>query len=239
MNFIKKFITATTDEGMDESINKKVVQQSIESDQWLSWQKKLSEDYNIHRNLSNKKPVAKVRPLRTWLMASAAALLLLVSGIFLIKTLDETSPVKLADNYINTEKFAHPLELRSKGPEQDLSQMRTEAALAYIKNDYPAAISIGEQIIRQAAESSTDDHFFLGLSYVYNNQPSSAINQLLLAQQKGLLSGRFVQETDWFLALAYIKNEQHGMAAEILDKIIQNQQWMAEKALKLKEAMQQ
>lgn len=238
MKFIKKFIEPSAAEETDENLHKKVISQAIESEQWLTWQKKLSDNYGIERGGSKKQQEPKIRPLRKWLLATAAAVLLLVSSILALKNFTSASPAKLADSYISTEKFPHPLELRSKGLEEDLGELRNQAALAYIKSDYSTAISLGEQIIQQAAETTTDDHFFLGLSYLYSHQLPLAIDQLTRAREKGRLTGRFLPETEWFLALAYIKDQRIDPGIELLDQIIQNKQWMIGKAIKLKKAIQ-
>lgn len=239
MDFLKKFKAGLSTDKDADDLTRKVIRQSVESEQWLRWQEKLSKQYNINRNENPKTLLPKAQPINRWFLGIAAGVAILIISIVALKTSPPANVNQLASEYLAANQFPHPLEHRSKGSEEALSQLRNQAASAYIKRDYPSAIALGEKIVQQSPQVTTDDYFFLGLSYLYDNTDNRAVEYLRKAQLASQNSNRFKQEIDWYLALALIKDHQYEAAQSALDHIIENNQWRTKEAKALRKAIDQ
>lgn len=87
---------------------------------------------------------------------------------------------------------------------------------AYKTGRYDAVI---DQLTIPAQDRQTEPyrHYFLGLTYLAKQQPAAAIAPL--QEAVGTATGALRQKADWFLALAYLKNEQPELASPILNRI--------------------
>jgi Flp pilus assembly protein TadD len=117
-----------------------------------------------------------------------------------------------------------PNYLTRKGEAESTETLRLEMAEAYNAKKYEQAINLGNQLV-QTSNQQIDDLFFLGLSHLYQGELSSAISFLELARQSGEKDGRFQEEIDWYLAIAYLKNEDWAFAKSLLVKIAEKEQW--------------
>ena len=78
-----------------------------------------------------------------------------------------------------------------------------------------------------------EDFLFAGLSYLYEGQSAQAVEKLALAQTKIAQGEKFWEETNWFLSLAYLKNNDLIKARQQLTQIIQTDSFYSDKAQKI------
>lgn len=194
------------------------------------WQGMLGQQQNLHRD----KPDQPARPLRKriflW-VASAAAVAAILFIMLFGPGITTTNYEQLADAYL-TEEFYENRE-DSRG-DQDVEQINLRAIFAYNNKDFSTAIDHYETIVGNG-QANDEHHFFLGLSYLYEERPDAAIRNLLRVPELNA-SSKFLQEHRWFLALAYLKNKQvdEGKAALLS---IQPGEWKYQEAQRLLEAI--
>lgn len=156
-----------------------------------------------------------VRSLSTWRYWAVAASAVLVLGIGFYayqQTVGQRTDVAYADTM--TE------ELTKGFPSDNLPpQVRTQfldALTNYKAGKYDQVI---ERLKTLPADKRTVyyKNYFLGLSYLANQQPTEAIP--LLNGALATPSAPLRQKAEWCLALAYVKNDQNEKALPILTRI--------------------
>ncbi|MBD2699301.1 hypothetical protein IC229_01545 [Spirosoma sp. BT702] len=160
-----------------------------------------------------------VRPLTTWRYWAVAASVLLLLG-FGYYTYQQTSARQAELAY--TETFAPDSgdQLMKDFPSGSVSA-DTRSRFLDALNSYKAGKY--DDVIAQLATLPADKqttyykNYFLGLSYLANNQPSGAIPLLISAQATP--SVKLQQKAEWFLALAYVKNKQKEKALPTLQRV--------------------
>lgn len=178
------------------------------------WAKELSEKYGVSPHKAQEKKV-KVITLAQKLLALAASFLLLFTLYQLSDTGVQQNYQELVATHL-AEKYTH-INVR-KGLSQD--DLRTLATEAYVSDNYPTAIDYYKQVIQLSAGPKIEDHFFLGLSYLYNNQLELAINTLQPTLEMDITSNFQSKEIiNWFLGLAYLKTNNIEAAKIELAKI--------------------
>lgn len=156
-----------------------------------------------------------VRSLSTWRYWTVAASTVLVLGIGYFtyqQTVGNRADIAYADTMTD--------ELTKGFPSDNLSpEVRTQfldALTNYKAGKYDQVI---ERLRTLPADKQTVyyKNYFLGLSYLANQQPTEAIP--LLNGALSTPSAPLRQKVEWCLALAYVKNEQNGKALPILTRI--------------------
>jgi hypothetical protein len=99
---------------------------------------------------------------------------------------------------------------------QNINTPITDAFQAYEKEDYKLSAKLFEDI--------PEDYALLygGISNLEINQNQKAIIQL---NKLSLQKGKYQEISEWYLALAYLKNNETKNAKEVLNSIGQNQQF--------------
>ena len=138
----------------------------------------------------------------------------------------------MADNFLQEDFFQN--QDISKG-ELNIAQLKLDAASAYNRKDFTTSIDRYEELL-SSGQAESQHIFFLGLSYLYGKNYPKAIEMLtLFLENKDTLN--FKQEAQWFLALAYLKNEEPDKARTFL-KMVKEGHWNTEKATQLLEALE-
>ena len=195
------------------------------------WRQKLEEQYGSTAE-KGPNPPKKNLPFYSVVLSLAASIALIFGLLFLFPN-SSSDYNSLAESYIQTAPFANNLDARGNNQSEEF---RTIATSAYKKGDYQAAISAYEQAIKQG-EKTVEDHFFLGLSYLYNNQFDQA--SLFLSESLKLSKSNgefFEEEIRWFLALAQIKSGAKEDAIRTL-KNIKEGHWQYSKSQELLNAL--
>ncbi|HFC00787.1 MAG TPA: hypothetical protein ENJ53_08290 [Phaeodactylibacter sp.] len=96
---------------------------------------------------------------------------------------------------------------------------------AYQDGNFSIAVAAIEKSIENTPENLDEKHFYLGLSYLYEDVPDyqKAVNHLL--ESKKLNAQRFAPQADWFLSLAYLKQGKTAQAKALLQHIVDRNGW--------------
>ena len=154
----------------------------------------------------------KVIPLfqRRGFQLAAAAVMVLVVAAFLLMNRGK-SPSQLADEAYTT----YPNLTTLRGDEAGLDSIMNRGMAAYSTGNYAVAI----EELRLAASQQTDDPetvFYLGLAQLGDKQPGAAIQHLSSVRT----DPDYGQTADWYLALAYLFEDNAQEAQEVLKEIV-------------------
>ncbi len=202
----------------------------------------LNADHNVRQKQEWKAMLAEQRAAapqalprsgrRIWLNVArlAAAVAVLIAAFFLFYPA-QPSPQQLAANYLKTPHLAPEVTRNQNVDPASWNDIRT----AYLDEDYRELIRLLRDDI-QAGNGTPQHTFYLGLGYLY--QPEPDYEQAITALRSLIdRSASFQEEAQWFLALAYLRNDQPEQAESLLRTIVDRQQWRSEEAAKLLGAM--
>lgn len=160
-----------------------------------------------------------VRFLATWRYWAAAASVIMVLGVGYY-AYQQTAGRQADIAYAETSLSDTDEEWIRSFPSGTVpTQIRTQLLDAF--RTYKAGKY--DEVIQQLKTLSADKktvyykNYLLGLSHLANKQPTDAIP--LLRQAQGSPSPKLRQKAEWFLALAYVKNDQKERALPILKRI--------------------
>ena len=190
------------------------------------WAQKLATEHQIQRDA----PKVKFLQLHFRKLAIAAAILLLVALIPFLQNYLQPPSQQLANSYLEN-RLSLPDIKRGTTPETTFD-LRKKARDAYINKDYPTASNAYEAILNSDLAKG-EDYLFAGLSNLYNDQFGQAVKKLELAQTNIAAGQTFWEETNWFLSLAYLKNEEFVKAKQLLNKIIETDGFYSDQAQKI------
>ena len=195
----------------DEMENMQLVKEAVKS---LGVKNRVA---SLHKEMMNE--LGKATPVRTisklqrfirYSVAVAASVLLIFLG------LEGYNFYKLSPNRLFAENFTdYELSTTRSGTDKPESNIEK----AYREKKY-------NEIIRLNAISvlSAKDIFLTGLAYLKINDPSKAITnfQVVLADLGNENSSTLKDESEYYLALAYLKNTDFDQAIELMNKIHSN-----------------
>ena len=107
---------------------------------------------------------------------------------------------------------------------------------AYQSGDYQQSSALLDKLIQEPQDNSTLLLYYAGLSHLYQQppQPEPAIKYLSQVND-----GAYAQQAHWYLALAYLLNEQTDDAESLLENIVATQTFHHEEAAELLEHISQ
>lgn len=166
-----------------------------------------------------EKKTAKIRPInyKKYLSIAAAIALLIVAFLYFspsVQTnsvLATNSPSELFESYHET--YSMVLNQRSGTEEED---QISKAVQAYEEQDYKKAASIF-QTLKDKETSAGIFHFYAALSELSAGNASAAIP--LFEKINEDMPALYVEQSRWYLALAYLKNENIAAAKVTLQGI--------------------
>lgn len=205
-----------------EKISGQLIKAGLDQAQKEDWADKLQTTHGVARPNGKKK--ARLLPL---LMKIAAGLMLLLA-VYLLFPRPSSAPSLQAqvNQQLTTAIFPHSAIRKGAN---ELDDLRYKFSQAYVGEDFALAKTLGEQI-RQGGNNTTDDLFFLGLSYLYSEQAEQAIPLLIDISQPLNKGGRFQREAQWFLALAYLKLSKNELAIPLLQDLEKTNSWKSREA---------
>lgn len=160
------------------------------------------------------------RQLRPLMRLAAAVLFLLAAGIWYMNDSSTThAATDLFSQYYTPLAIAIPNEGISRGETQEYSYALspvTEALNLYEQGDYKAANVAFASI--SAEQKSEATNFYHSLSLLSNGEISAAI-QLLEQLETSTEDIRYVENIRWYLALAYVKDDQLSKAIPFLEAL--------------------
>ena len=186
--------------------------------QKMRWQGLLKEQ----GNLVKETPVRKLAPRRSisWIR-SIAAVFILGLGLSLAWLMFSSPDAgTLAENEL-MDLYDEPTVLKSQ-EEGVVTDTNWENAIsAYRDGQFSVAVAAIETSIGKNSEKLDEKHFYLGLSYLYEDVPNyeKAINHLATSKELNS-SSLFAPKANWFMALAYLKQGKIKEAKTLLQLVI-------------------
>lgn len=171
------------------------------------------------QEMHSEKPTGKnISVFRTF-MSVAAVLIIIVAGYGLFQYISTTNESVYSSNFIN---YNAPVS-RGNIPANGMVDL-------YSSGKYAEVVRYFESL----PNKSQQDYFIVAQAYLHLNNSKAAINNFKQVQNLNNNStGKyFVQETDYFLLLAYIKSGDIDEAEKKLDKIISDKQHLFYKKAK-------
>ncbi len=181
-----------------------------------------------------KKP--KVIPLRRQMFkwASVAALFVLAGlSWYLFR------PASGVENLVEKEihlRYPSPVVLMGESQEEEPPPDWRAAIKAYQEGQYDLAIALINKLLSEKP-GRAEQHFYLGLSYLYASKPDYLQAVANFESSKQLQIAQFGAQADWFIALAFIRLGDKMKAKTILEKIVLQDGWKKESALKILEEL--
>ena len=148
--------------------------------------------------------ISKFRTITRWGLRVAAILILVIAGIGVYEY------TTISSNNLYAELY-QPYELGTSRSNESLD----EVASAYKKKDYTSSIAA----FQSQPEHSTADYFYVGQAYLAQNNFGEAVNNLQRALQSSQTTHQFVYESEFYLALAYLKSDDIEKARPLFEKI--------------------
>lgn len=173
------------------------------------WVTKLSNEHGVSVPKKQQASSAVIRKITFAVLAIAASLLLVFA---LLPALSGPSGEELLASYLDETNIQ-----TSRGGIADntADSLRTVFSTAFFREDYAAAITVGQQLTANPS-AVANDTFNLGLSYLKAGDNSSAISSF-----KALLSTSSDLETEasFYLAVALLQDGKSTEALELLNTI--------------------
>jgi tetratricopeptide (TPR) repeat protein len=164
--------------------------------------------------------------------AAASVLLLLATGTYLFTTINKTDADQIYEQHfqpypnLETER-----SLLQSGPDRLAHNNPEKSAYAfYDAKNYEAAIPAFQLLLQ--LKNDPKDYFFLGNAYLANGNITEAIDTFRKLLE---LPSDFKDRANWYLALAYLKNDNSDLAQSTLKDLSKNAQALSykEKAAQL------
>lgn len=225
MKLFEKYRANNINEDDLSTMTQQFVKQKFDGELRQKMSSRLREEYGITRDGTPSGRIVKMKIFR-WSLSVAAALLI---GVVAWQVVGDHTPTyqSLTREYL---AIHYPNNELRKGA-SEISEKRAEAIFAYNKGDFETSARIREEIALMP-EANTEDFFFLGISYLYQDPPKGeqAIEPLQKAVADPTGKGLIQEETEWYLTLAYVEAGRFAAAREMLAKKISNGGWNASKA---------
>jgi len=163
-----------------------------------------------HSKETAVKKTSKVRRIVRYGIPVAASLLLIIVCI------EGYNFYRLSPGRLFTENYT-TYELTTTGVDNDSIESKIEKA--YRQKDYKEVIKLNANSVL-----SVKDIFLTGISFLETNDPSKAISnfQVVIADLKDDKSAVLKNAADYYLALAYLKNNDYDQAIELMNVIHDN-----------------
>jgi tetratricopeptide (TPR) repeat protein len=216
-----------------EGVESKMIEAIVEREQQQKWANLLAAE-GIYRSSAETAPLRSgARTVSMWRYAvGLAASFLLVAVVWQTMGTTSKSALQLADNYMTTDRFESP-SVRM-GTNEDTKNW-DEAKNAYREAQFEKAISAIEAI----PNPTTEQLFYLGLSYLYQKEPDLEKAMFYFTTNLERRDGNFKDESRWYLALTLIKMDRKEDAKNILQQLLRMGEngWKAKEAKKLLEKL--
>lgn len=224
MKNIKQYLNNQLPENHMNQITRTLLKEAFEEDHKAHLGNILEEKFKVVP--PQKKRTNRIRLYSIISIAASILLLFIASQVY--QDAIQPSADKLVADYLSKPL---PHNFGRKGITEE--HIRANGNEAYQTENYKDAIINYTQLMDDE-KGDIVDQFYLGLSYLYNNQVEQAI-QALSAAKSMELSNTFQDKEDinWFLSLAYLKNGQKDAAKKELNFIITNNLYRSVDAAKL------
>lgn len=156
-----------------------------------------------------------------YVLPLAASVALLIGGWWWYQTAQPSAEMQLAMEYF--EPFPPIGNPRSAADE--LAVLKGRAFTAYQQKEYGTAIPLLLQVTTEFNDSLS--RFYLGVSYLGNQQPQRAVEELEVFSSYSSDYQGFEEQSWWYLGLAYIANNEVDKGKVALNKIEDSERFRA------------
>jgi len=236
----------------DKSLNQskilmEEIDRAIDDDQVLAFKAKLAEtqelcnainDANYVVNEENREVMERSPEYYriSWKYVASAVIALLVVASVLFYNFSKTSNDKIfASYYHRYEANYEASDVNSRSADVAKVSKLINAVQLYDLGNISTAIVQFEDIIKEDPEN-TAAHFFTGLALIENQDYNKAIKNLLFVISKNDMP--YIEQSEWYLGLCYLKEEQRSQAKVLLNKIGSSESYYKIKALDLLKQIQ-
>jgi hypothetical protein len=222
------------------------IDRAIDDDQVFAFKAKLAETQALCNAINDADYVvgeetgvvleqsSKYRRI-SWKYVASAVITLLVVASVLFYNFSKTSNDKIfASYYHRYEADYEAAGVNSRSDAAKVSKLINAVQLYDLGNTNSAIIQF-EEIIKADPEN-TAAHFFAGLALIENQDYDKAISNLLFVISKNDLP--YIEQSEWYLALCYLKKDQRSQAKALLNKIANSESYYKIKALDLLKKLQ-
>lgn len=158
----------------------------------------------------SRKTGASVKTIQRWIAGAAAVVLLLVGSYWY---LNDDSTETLYSKYYQV----YPGSVQKSIVRGDtINSLEEQAMQAYEARNYSRAAALITSVIQTKPEDP-DWPFYLGISYLELNNFEQAEKYLKISATSP--QSMYSKQARWYLALAYIKNNEKAKAKEILNTL--------------------
>jgi len=226
MKNIQSYIDPNISSKELDHLTEKILTEKFYQEKKKSWKEKLNQMEPLQKSKTPLKVVHKKKSNRWWLLIAAA--LIPIVGALTVFWPTPPSANQMAANFFNAEEMPSP-QIRKAIDE--VPQWRSEANLLFNDGQFEKAILSFEKMEKEMPLTS-EDHFFKGLSHFKLGQIETAISNFLVIKSRADEYPKFQRETTWFLALAYIHQNDFEKASIQLKKMKEGT-WRNKEATKL------
>lgn len=174
----------------------------------------------------------KTKPgsLGKW-VALAASILLLIGVSFYIFQPKESYEQQLFSTYFSPR--VHPDAPVRGESVMNLNEVESKAMYSYEAEDFKMAVNHYEVLVREYPKNSKHA-LFLSISYLGINNAEKAINVL---SRLDIVDENYKSDIAWYLALAYLKNNEKNAARIILEGLAKEDCFYTESAIEILNAL--
>jgi tetratricopeptide (TPR) repeat protein len=194
---------------MKEFLLRRRINDAITEDDILNLRQNLNHIFNPQTSKLNK---------RIYVYSAAAAILVFVivlSGIFLHQDKQIEKNSLFAAHY---SVYPAMMSFRSLSDQNDTTKLMYEAFNYYNEREYDSAAVYFKMVLEKDA-TNTMSQFYLSVCEIENNNLIEAEEYLSdLIQKKNHI---FWEQSNWYLALVYLKQNEFDRATSVLRKVVQ------------------
>ena len=195
--------------------------------QKLRWQSLLEE-----QGSSRATPVRQLTPRKSsinWIR-SIAAVFILGLGLSMAWMLFSSPEMgELADAQLINVYNAPTVTMDT----EEIDSNWKNAIDAYKDGNFSVAVAAIESSIEKNEERIDEKHFYLGLSYLYEDVPNLDKAITHLAKSKEMNAPIYAAQANWFMSLAYLKQGNKESAKALLQEVVNANDWKKAEATAL------
>jgi tetratricopeptide (TPR) repeat protein len=167
-----------------------------------------------------RKPAVRTVSWQAWTAMAVAATVLITLGFYYLKPQSEMPTLSLFDSYY--QPYPNVVMPAVRGTLDDSSSLAV-AYQAYERGEYAKA----SKLLANLPEKDASVHFYLGQCYLASGETDLAVASFVTCLDA---QGPFLSQSQWYLALAYLKKGDLRLAQETLEKVIQRRDSYSPKA---------
>jgi tetratricopeptide (TPR) repeat protein len=209
---IEKYMKEELSSAESQKVETALIKEMFVQEQKAEWKKRIAQERPSALSVIWRKPA---------ISSAIAAMLLLGIALFVYQKNDTTSIDALVETQIKNGYDA-PSSFMGSETREEIWAKATEA---FANKQYDSAAANIARINPKTIQQS----FYLGLSLMFSSKPNyaEAIPYLQLTQQA---NKDYVRESQWFLALCYLKIGEKEKAKSILTQFVTKGIWKVEEA---------